>query len=147
MWLGSDNRRGYLSTDHPPGFLKRDSNPNVFTFFWFRLPHYTGCGCILHPLNKVLFQFGILHLHCPIIYVHSTFRNAPLHFQWLRKNILISFRLLYQYWPDIGNSLVVQWLGLDAFTAVAPSSIPSWATKILQAANHGQKKKLARINF
>ena len=30
-----------------------------------------------------------------------------------------------------------QWLGLGAFTAVAPSSVPGWGTKILQA----QKKK------
>lgn len=89
MWLGSDNRRGCLLTDHPSTFL-RDSNSSVFTFFRFCHLHYTGCT--LHPLNKVLFQFGfyictvlfqfgILCSHCPIIYEHSIFRNAPLHFQ------------------------------------------------------------------
>ena len=39
------------------------------------------------------------------------------------------------------KSLVVQWLGLGGFTAVGPGSIPSWGTKIPQAAQHGQKKK------
>ena len=39
------------------------------------------------------------------------------------------------------NSLAVQWLGLCAFTAVGPGSIPSQGTKILQAMQHGQKKK------
>ena len=29
-----------------------------------------------------------------------------------------------------GTSLVVQWLGLGAFTAVCPGSIPGWGTKI-----------------
>ena len=32
-----------------------------------------------------------------------------------------------------GNSLVVQWLGLHAFTAMGPCSIPGRGTKILQA--------------
>ena len=38
-----------------------------------------------------------------------------------------------------GNSLVVQWLGLHAFTAEGASSIPGWGTKILQAAQRSQK--------
>ena len=33
----------------------------------------------------------------------------------------------------VENSLVVQWLGLRAFTAEGPGSIPGWGTKILQA--------------
>ena len=32
-----------------------------------------------------------------------------------------------------GTSLAIQWLGLSTFTAVAPGSIPSQGTKILQA--------------
>ena len=40
-----------------------------------------------------------------------------------------------------GNSLVDQWLGLSAFTAEGPGSIPGWAYKIPQAAQHGQRKK------
>ena len=32
-----------------------------------------------------------------------------------------------------GNSLAVQWLGLHAFTAKGPGSIPGWGTKIPQA--------------
>ena len=39
----------------------------------------------------------------------------------------------------VGNSLAVQWLGLGAFTAVGPGSIPGWGTKIPQAL--GQKTK------
>ena len=44
----------------------------------------------------------------------------------------------------LGNSLVVQWLGLHAFTAVGLCSICSGGTKILQAAQCGQKKKKKR---
>ena len=40
----------------------------------------------------------------------------------------------------LGNSLVVQWLGLFAFTAKDLGSIPGQGTKIPQAAWHGQKK-------
>ena len=42
---------------------------------------------------------------------------------------------------DLGNSLVVQWLGLHAFTAEGPGSIPGRETKILQATWHDQKMK------
>ena len=37
--------------------------------------------------------------------------------------------------------LVVQWLGLHAFTAEGPGSIPGWGTRIPQALQHGQIKK------
>ena len=40
-----------------------------------------------------------------------------------------------------GTSLAVQWLELHASTAGGIGSIPSWGTKILQAARHSQKKK------
>ena len=40
---------------------------------------------------------------------------------------------------ELGNFLAVQWLGLRVFTAKAAGSIPNWGTKILQAAQHGQK--------
>ena len=40
-----------------------------------------------------------------------------------------------------GNSLVVQWLGLCAFTAEGPGSIPGQGTKILQVAQRSQKTK------
>ena len=43
--------------------------------------------------------------------------------------------------PDLGNSLVVQWLGLHAFIAEGPGSIPGQGTKIPQAVSRGQKKK------
>ena len=38
------------------------------------------------------------------------------------------------------KSLVVQWLGLGAFTAVALSSIPGEGTKILQVTQWDQKE-------
>ena len=41
----------------------------------------------------------------------------------------------------IGNSLVVQWLGVHAFTAQGLGSIPGWGTKILQDARCGQKQR------
>ena len=37
--------------------------------------------------------------------------------------------------------MAVQWLGLCAFTAVGPSSIPDQGSKIPQAVLYGQKKK------
>ena len=40
-----------------------------------------------------------------------------------------------------GNFLVVQWLGLGTFTAMALGSNRSRGTKISQAAWHGQKRK------
>ena len=43
---------------------------------------------------------------------------------------------------DLGNSLVVQWLGLCTFTAKGPGSIPGRGTKILQDTQHSQKNKI-----
>ena len=40
------------------------------------------------------------------------------------------------------NSLVVQWLGLCAFTAEGPGSIPGQGTKIPQATANNNKKML-----
>ena len=36
----------------------------------------------------------------------------------------------------LGNTLVVQWLGLSAFTAIDQSLIPGQGTKILQTVQH-----------
>ena len=44
-----------------------------------------------------------------------------------------------------GNSLVVQWLGLSAFTAEGLGSIPGRGTKIPQAVRRGQKKWLCFV--
>ena len=41
----------------------------------------------------------------------------------------------------VGNSPVVQWLGLRVLTAEGLGSIPGQGTKIPQAVWHGQKKK------
>ena len=45
-----------------------------------------------------------------------------------------------------GNSLAVQWLGLRAFTAEGPGSIPGRGTKIPQAAWCGKKQKANNNN-
>ena len=39
----------------------------------------------------------------------------------------------------MGNSQAVQWLGLRAFNAMAPDSIPGQGTKIRQVAQQGQR--------
>ena len=41
----------------------------------------------------------------------------------------------------LGNSLVVQWLGLCTFTAKGLGSIPDWGTKIPQAAQWSKNKQ------
>ena len=43
--------------------------------------------------------------------------------------------------------LLVQWLGLGAFTAVAPGSISGWETEILRAVQQDQKKKKSTESF
>ena len=47
-------------------------------------------------------------------------------------------------YPVIGNSPAVQWLGLDAFTAVAPDSVPGQGLGVhecLNSVSHMAKKK------
>ena len=51
------------------------------------------------------------------------------------RNELLPLKLLS------GNSLVVQWLGVSAFTAMALGSIPGWGTKIPQATQCNQINK------
>ena len=49
----------------------------------------------------------------------------------------------------VGNSLAGQWLGLGAFTAEGPASIPGRGTKIPQAVRrrHHTPKKRGRVIF
>ena len=42
----------------------------------------------------------------------------------------------------MGNSLMVQWLGLQPSTAGGPSSIPGQGTKILQAKTKKEVKQI-----
>ena len=44
------------------------------------------------------------------------------------------------------NSLAVQWLGLHAFTAQGPDSIPHQGIEIPQAAQCSKKKKKRKVN-
>ena len=48
---------------------------------------------------------------------------------------------------DKGDSLVVQWLGLQAFTAKGMGSIPGRGTKILEAEQRSKKKKKKKIQM
>ena len=46
-----------------------------------------------------------------------------------------------------GIPLAVQWLGLHAFTAEGPDSIPGWGTKIQQAMQRGQNISEAKFHL
>ena len=46
---------------------------------------------------------------------------------------------------DLGNSLVVQWLGPCAFTAKGLGSISDWGTKLILQGGVGKKKKKGRF--
>ena len=50
-------------------------------------------------------------------------------------------------WLKWENSLEVQWLELQAFTAKGAGLIPGQGTKILQAAWHNKKKKKKKYNW
>ena len=43
----------------------------------------------------------------------------------------------YIFKKDRGNSLAVQWLGLQALTAEGPGSIPGWGSRIPQVGGRG----------
>ena len=62
---------------------------------------------------------------------------------WATTDLLFSLTQwgLVEIVIDLGNSLVVQWLGLGTFTAEGPGSIPGWGNKIPQAMQRGKKKK------
>ena len=45
----------------------------------------------------------------------------------------------------LGNSLMFQWLGLNAFTATGPGLMPGCETKIPQASQGGRKKKKKKL--
>ena len=47
----------------------------------------------------------------------------------------------------LANTLAVQWLGLHAFTAEGPSSVPGWGTKIIQAALCSQTRKTNNLDL
>ena len=53
---------------------------------------------------------------------------------------MITFNLIYNIY--LRNSLVVQRLGLGAFTVKGPGSVPGQGTEIPQAPQRGQKNKI-----
>ena len=54
-------------------------------------------------------------------------------YTYVKNNQIVHFNIY-----SLGNSLVVQWLGLCASTAGGTGLIPGQGTKILQAAQRGQ---------
>ena len=94
----------------------------------------------------------------PMIYEKWIFSGLPLLLRhWLQPttkimslttdNMNYSRRFFSWFFllSFIGNSLVVQWLGLHAPTARSPGSIPGEGTKIPQAMQSGPKKKSFKI--
>ena len=55
-------------------------------------------------------------------------------------------RLTLPYKLNSWEILVVQWLGLGAFTAESPRSVPGWGNEILIALWCGQNKKKKHLN-
>ena len=47
----------------------------------------------------------------------------------------------------MGNSLVVQWLGLHTSSAGSTGSTPDWGTKIPHVVQCGQKKKKKEMKY
>lgn len=45
----------------------------------------------------------------------------------------------------VRNSLTIQWLGLCAFAAESPGSIPDWGPKIPQDAWHSQQQQRRNV--
>ena len=70
-------------------------------------------------------------------------KGTLLHCWWECKLVQPLWRTVWRFLKKlkIGNSLVIQWLGLHIVTAKGPGSIPGGGTKIPQAAWHSQKKK------
>ena len=62
-----------------------------------------------------------------------------LHLHYM-SNVFLSFSSIEEH-EKMGNSMVVQWLGLLAFTAKGQGSIPGGGTKIPQAMRCSQKNK------
>ena len=77
--------------------------------------------------------------HCTQVRWGSQGRNdPPPGFKYQAKLIKLISR---DQLKGPGNFLVVQWLGLCAFTAEGPAAIPGQGTRILQVACYGQKKE------
>ena len=86
--------------------------------------------CLWH-LAQCLPRLGLLPKLVPPNVVRDDSANGILD-----QNFGLDYRV-----ENEGNSLAVPWLGLRAFTAEGPGSVPGWGTKIPQALWHSQKKK------
>ena len=60
---------------------------------------------------------------------------------WTTMEVYIFLKKKKKQEHFLGNSLIVQWLGLCTFTRRDPGSILGWGTKILQAMPSDKKKK------
>ena len=78
---------------------------------------------------------------CLLLVIGMSILNELL-FNYIHLCIICTLCPNKVYWRnEIGNSLVVQCLGLHASTAGGKGSIPGQGTKIQQAVQHGQKMK------
>ena len=106
--------------------------------------------------NKMLLFFIVLMWWILLIVnltLHSRNKHhlVMMYYFYILKNSMLIFLKYYLctcLWGKLlfrnilsGNSLVVQWLGLCAFTAVGPGLIPGRGTEIPQATRNGQKEK------
>ena len=82
-------------------------------------------GFLIHNIYPDALKYALL---CNILCTHSVLGA------WRRQSLVFPFTASHVKMPNHGNSLVVQWLGLCAFTAEGVSSVPGGGTKIPQAA-------------
>ena len=70
--------------------------------------------------------------------------------KYISHNIL-DVTFFFLNWRHLGNSLMVQYLGLGALTARGLDSLPGWGIKIPQAMQHSQKRnknwRYLNLNF
>ena len=80
----------------------------------------------------------------------SVYRDAGEQWQQIFRNasaFIYYTTIIKKLLCVAGNSLVVQWLGLHAFTAKDVGSVPGWEIKILQAMQYGQTEKIKKTFF
>ena len=98
------------------------------------------------PRGTVYYLFILLFLsNIPLYILQKYLVETHLNFSCFEElesfiRLTLSVEML-QSLHCHGNSLAIQWLGLRAFTAEGPGSIPGWGTKIPQATQCGQKFK------
>ena len=93
----------------------------------------------------IFFFFYILFRILPAWLIHLPCglgqSNCQVPFLLNGSNNITNLRIHMRFKKNVGNSLVVQWLGVHTIIAKDPGSIPGHGTKISQALQGDQKKK------